>query len=84
MNDFEEMKKFAKWKAWKKGKWSLFGLYVVGLILGFVGMTVVVDAAPPINSLSWIVQVGIVVAMAGWIIGGIIGSIFLAVWASED
>lgn len=84
MNNFEEMKKFAKWKARKIGKWGLFALCLVGLVLGFAGMVVVVNAAPLISSLSWVGQIGIVVAMVGWIIGGIIGSMFLAIWASED
>lgn len=84
MDNFEEMKKFAKWRTWKIGKWCLFGLCIVGLVLGFAGMVVVVDAAPPISSLSWVGQIGIVVAMVGWIIGGIVVSMFLAVWASED
>lgn len=84
MSDFEEMKKFAKWRAQKIGKWCLFGLCVVGLVLGFVGMFIVTDAAPPIDSLPLIGQIGIVVAMVVWIIGGIVASMFLAIWAFED
>lgn len=84
MNNFEEMKKFARWRARKIGKWCLFGLCIVGLVWGFIGIVSVTDAAFSANSFPWTVQIGIVVAWIGWIIGGIIASIWLAIWASED